>query len=114
MSASSNRESPCKTCARVRDPENCENKICREWRSWWTQRWDAMRSKVLAQVNGPGIQAAQVSVGGIAYHHPEHMREYLSKEPCKRCLWAADLCPGSCTVKEVWTAARERMDELEE
>lgn len=36
--------SPCRTCVRVRDPENCENKRCNEWRRWFLRRWDLIYS----------------------------------------------------------------------
>ncbi len=38
-------QSPCRGCARVRDPANCENKLCKEWQAWFVERWDAMRTK---------------------------------------------------------------------
>lgn len=45
-------ESPCKTCTRVKDPKNCENKICRDWQIWFLDRWESLREyykKVKAQ-----------------------------------------------------------------
>lgn len=36
-------EWPCKTCTRVKDPENCGNKICQEWQRWFLDRWETMR-----------------------------------------------------------------------
>ncbi len=32
-------ESPCLTCTRVKDPQNCENKLCRPWQVWYLKRW---------------------------------------------------------------------------
>ena len=37
-------ESPCVTCTRVKDPENCENKSCQVWREWFIRRWEEIRS----------------------------------------------------------------------
>ncbi|MBQ8909714.1 MAG: hypothetical protein IJY91_01585 [Oscillospiraceae bacterium] len=31
--------SPCKTCTRVKDPGNCENKCCGVWRNWFLRQW---------------------------------------------------------------------------
>lgn len=33
------KESPCKNCTRVANPEGCENKYCKPWRSWFMHRW---------------------------------------------------------------------------
>ena len=33
------KESPCKGCTRVANPEGCENKYCKQWRAWFTHRW---------------------------------------------------------------------------
>ena len=38
---------PCKGCTRVKDPRDCENKSCAEWREWWLKRWEAMRKRWL-------------------------------------------------------------------
>ena len=32
-------DSPCKTCTRVKCPQNCDNKGCFHWRSWFLNRW---------------------------------------------------------------------------
>ena len=34
-----NKQSPCKSCTRVKDPLNCENKNCATWREWFSARW---------------------------------------------------------------------------
>jgi len=37
---------PCTACVRVKDPANCENKSCRDWKEWFLARWEAMREAV--------------------------------------------------------------------
>ena len=32
--------SPCVGCKRVAEPENCDNKMCADWRRWYEKRWD--------------------------------------------------------------------------
>lgn len=32
--------SPCKTCTRVSDPADCENKQCKLWSQWFLSRWE--------------------------------------------------------------------------
>jgi hypothetical protein len=39
--------SPCKSCTRVKDPQDCDNKTCAAWREWWLKRWEAMRKRWL-------------------------------------------------------------------
>lgn len=33
------RQSPCLTCTKVKDPPNCENKLCKDWKAWFLRRW---------------------------------------------------------------------------
>ena len=33
------KESPCKGCTRVQNPDMCENKYCKEWKAWFLHRW---------------------------------------------------------------------------
>lgn len=113
MATSYNRESPCRICQRVRDPQNCENKLCREWQAWFIDRWETMRRAVMAEANGPSIQGQTISVGGIKYRHPDHIRDYLVTDPCLRCPWADGLCPDICDTRQAWLAAKEGDNELE-
>ena len=39
------KECPCKTCTRVKDPENCMSKSCVYWRAWFIDKWEAMRKR---------------------------------------------------------------------
>ncbi len=32
-------ESPCARCTRVRNPDSCENKNCKDWKAWFLRRW---------------------------------------------------------------------------
>lgn len=34
-----NEISPCEGCARVKNPGACENKNCKQWKSWFLRRW---------------------------------------------------------------------------
>ena len=34
--------SPCVNCTRVANPECCENKNCKLWKSWFLRRWGAI------------------------------------------------------------------------
>ena len=34
------KTSPCLNCSRTKHPENCENKCCREWASWFLAQWE--------------------------------------------------------------------------
>ena len=36
-------EKPCLNCTKVKEPENCENKKCQEWREWFIKWWEKMR-----------------------------------------------------------------------
>ena len=31
-------QSPCKTCTRVKDPMNCSNRNCADWKKWYLNR----------------------------------------------------------------------------
>ena len=105
--------SPCLSCQRVRDPKNCENKLCKEWQAWFIDRWEDMRARVMLEAHGKGIEGDMISVGGTRYHHPEHIRQFLKTDPCLHCSWSGDLCPGTCETRKVWLEAKERVNELE-
>lgn len=34
--------SPCIRCTRVVDPDACENKNCKLWKTWFLRRWAAI------------------------------------------------------------------------
>lgn len=45
-------KNPCLTCTRVKDPHNCENKNCREWREWFVRKWEELRMPQLRDKDG--------------------------------------------------------------
>ena len=106
-------KSPCESCQRVRDPRNCENKLCNEWRSWWIGRWEHMRETERLRAKGKGIQGNPISVGGTKYHHPDRTRDFLLVDPCLQCPWRDGLCSSPCYAKKLWTETRERICGLE-
>lgn len=113
MQYGTRKESPCRGCIRVRDPANCENKTCKEWQAWFISRWEDMRAGVRKYAHGKGVQGKPISVGGVKYHHPERVREFLEIDPCLQCSWADGMCSGTCHEKQVWLAAKEGTNELE-
>lgn len=32
-------QSPCCSCVRCKDPHNCCNKNCEDWRTWFLAKW---------------------------------------------------------------------------
>ena len=104
---------PCRNCTRVRDPQNCENKICKDWQAWFFERWDNMRNQVRNEIHGEGIKGKPISVGGRKYHHPDMVRQFLHGDPCIRCPWRDGLCGTTCYEKKMWLEAKEVINELE-
>lgn len=43
MSDGKIKKSPCITCQRVMDPQDCENKNCQVWREWFLFKWNEIR-----------------------------------------------------------------------
>ena len=113
MKINNNTESPCLACTRVRDPKNCENKLCREWQAWFIDRWEAMRTSIMHADCGNSIHADTVSVGGTKYYHPDQVRRSMETNPCLRCIRSKGLCAGPCQVKRTWNEEKEKMCELE-
>lgn len=103
------KQSPCLTCSRVRDPDNCENKLCKDWQAWFIDRWEAMRANVFAQVRQQkAVAQGAISVGGYQYSHPDHVRSYLQKDPCGECVCPKDMCDTPCAVRKAWDAAHSK------
>lgn len=44
--------SPCINCERVRDPENCENKTCKQWSQWFLEQWEQIHGYYMANAAG--------------------------------------------------------------
>lgn len=94
--------SPCLSCSRVKDPENCENKNCKLWRQWFSSRWDAVRSNPRLQMEGTSAGLEGVSIGGRSYVLPHRIREYLEKNPCRDCMCPRELCTSPCPARRAW------------
>ena len=113
MEVGKNTGKPCETCQRVRDPKDCENKLCREWRAWFIDRWETMRTNIKHDDCEVSIRADTVSVGGTKYHHPDQVRKFMATNPCLHCIRSNGLCVRTCQVKKTWNEEREKMRELE-
>lgn len=94
---------PCRGCTRVADPCACESKDCPLWRRWFVRRWDSMRTYPRRQMEN--TVPVGISIGGRRYLHPDHLREYLSKDPCAGCGCPRDLCKTPCRAKSSWEEA---------
>ena len=95
-------ESPCLHCKRVRDPENCENKLCKDWQAWFIDRWEAMRKHVRAELDATPLAEVGVPLGGRLYSSPHRVREYIRKDPCLSCMYPKAYCNAPCPAKLAW------------
>lgn len=100
---------PCLTCSRVKDPGNCENKNCNEWRRWFISRWDRMRAVPRQQEDARIPEHAGVPLGGHFYAAPHETVRYLTEDPCARCLCPKDLCLTPCRTRQAWDNARNEV-----
>ena len=94
--------SPCLECTRVRDPQNCENKLCKDWQAWFIDRWETMREHVREEMEQVTAVEIGVPLGGERYPHPDVMREYLDHDPCDRCPCPKDVCHKPCPARIAW------------
>ena len=94
--------SPCLECTRVRNPQDCENKGCKDWQAWFIDRWEAMRRNVREQMEERTPQEIGVPLGGEHYAHPHRIREYLQQDPCASCLCPKDVCHAPCPARITW------------
>ena len=95
-------ESPCVNCKRVRDPQNCENKLCKDWQAWFIDRWEAMRKHLCADAAQAPVREIGVPLGGNRYTSPHRVHKFLSQSPCRDCLYPADQCSAPCKTKLAW------------
>ena len=95
--------SPCFTCTRVRDPKNCENKLCKDWQSWFINRWDTMRKALCAEVAQAPVCEIGVPLGGNRYASPHRVRDFLNVSPCRNCIYPTDECHMPCKTKLAWS-----------
>ena len=102
--------SPCLRCTRVKDPKNCENKLCKDWQAWFIHRWESMREQVRKEMEQAAPVERGIPLGGERYAHPEVIREYLQYDPCDRCPCPKGLCQHPCPAKSAWL---ERVKEVQ-
>lgn len=101
--------SPCKTCTRVRCPEDCENKNCRQWRAWFLENWERTRKSPALQRELKKVGVGTVNIGGNAYPHPDRVREYLENDPCDRCPFPRELCTSPCPARRAWMETKKEV-----
>ena len=99
--------SPCMRCTRVANPRDCDNKDCKVWRSWFVEKWDALRTQPRLEIERKTKEMEGVVIGGVRYAMPHRVRSYLEKDPCVGCVCPRDLCVLPCRVKRDWVKARE-------
>ena len=102
-------ESPCLQCTRVRDPKNCENKLCKDWQAWFIDRWESMRDFVRSEIEQAPTQEVGIPLGGRIYAHPHRVQEYMQQDPCQRCLCPKDRCEVPCPSKEAWLKMQRKV-----
>ena len=102
-------ESPCLHCTRVRDPENCENKLCKDWQAWFFDRWESMREQVRKEMEQCHSRELGIPLDGEYYAHPHRIQEYLDNDPCDRCACPRDVCHTPCPAKIAWS---EKVNEV--
>ena len=100
---------PCLTCTRVADPESCENKSCRVWRQWFTDRWELIRAYPHYQMDNARCEPVGVPVGGRHYAHPVQVQAYLAEDPCKKCSCPKLLCLTPCRIRKAWEKAKKEV-----
>lgn len=66
-----------------------------------------MRRSVREQL-GPVMHESGIKVGGRVYAHPDHIREFLKENPCRKCARPKGLCETPCAVRKYWGKQRER------
>ena len=96
-------KSPCFTCTRVLDAKNCENKLCKDWQSWFIGRWKAMRKALCAEAAQAPVGDIGVPLGGNRYASPHRVRDFLDVNPCRKCVYPADACQMPCKTKLAWS-----------
>ena len=93
---------PCALCARVKDPENCENKNCKIWQKWFLSRWELIRGYPRQAMDQMPLKPVGISLGGHIYCHPSQRIDYIKNNPCDACKCPRELCTGPCRVRRVW------------
>ena len=101
--------SPCLECIRVRDPQNCENKCCKDWQAWFLDRWETMRENVRKQIKESPAVERGVPLGGHHYATPHQIQVYLQNDPCNGCKGLKNLCQEPCAAKTRWNQMRHEV-----
>lgn len=101
--------SPCLQCTRVRDPQNCENKLCKDWQAWFIDRWESMRDHVRQEMEQAPMEDIGIPLGGHRYASPHRVQEYVSQDPCQRCLCPKDRCRIPCASKTAWLEIQRKV-----
>ncbi len=98
---------PCRSCYQVADPTACENKNCKRWQEWFVAQWDSNRKRIL-QAATPQVQTIPgIPLGGRYYYHPDRLKRYFEKDPCKVCYLAQCVCQEPCQLRRDWENAKE-------
>ena len=50
-----------------------------------------------------------IPLGGRNYYHPDDLRLYFEKDPCKVCWLAQCPCQEPCQLKQNWEDAKEAL-----
>ena len=98
--------SPCLRCTRVRNPQTCENKLCKDWQAWFLHRWESMRANVRTQLESTPAREIGVPLGGHLYVSPHRFRAYMEGDPCLRCPSTMELCMRPCPTKLIWAEVK--------
>ena len=93
--------SPCVGCVRMKDPQMCADKTCREWQRWFVQQWEQTRQSFRQAKERPQ-PVVGVNVGGRYYAAPHEVRNYLRCDPCGCCQCPKELCHTPCRKRLVW------------
>jgi len=104
-----NQPSPCLSCDRMVNPRLCDDKDCKAWRSWFIQRWEALRALPRQHLEQAGGTPLGTKIGGQRYVLPHQVMGYLEKDPCVGCLCPKDLCAEPCRVRRDWDMARNEV-----
>lgn len=98
---------PCRNCYQVADPVACENKDCKLWRAWFIAHWNELRKRAQKLVEMEAERSQGIPLGGRHYYHPDYLKRYFEKDPCKVCYLAQCRCEEPCGLRRNWENAKE-------
>lgn len=93
-----NYPSPCLKCSK----ENCQEKKCTDW----LMRYLYRQKQINAYARGGKWQQPDETRLCYVYEHPDVIREYLQKGPCRFCQREKD-CDTPCQAYWRWWDARQ-------